>query len=109
MVFERLAAQRLGGADEVVHAAGLFVLLEANGMVTVAVGLDARRPEAVVDVDGGEGDGLDRIIAGRAADACCSLRWRAATGRAAAARTAIAFISFSIVSMTSHPKESLPR
>ena len=63
VIFERLAAQRLGGADEVIDAAGLFILLEREGNGDRAIGLDARRPEAVVDVNGGERNGLDGIIA----------------------------------------------
>jgi hypothetical protein len=51
----------LAGAGEVIDAAGLFVLLER---ARDGDGADARRPEAVIDVNGGEGDGPDRVIGG---------------------------------------------
>src|ERR1019366_9259410 len=64
LVLERLAAEGLGGTNEVVHAAGLLVLAEGKGNGDRAVGLDARGPESVIDdVDGGKGHRLNRIIA----------------------------------------------
>ena len=63
MFVERFAAQRLGGADEVVDAAAQLALLEGERDRLGAVGLDPRRPEHVVEVDGGERHRLDGIVA----------------------------------------------
>src|SRR5262249_35073534 len=63
LVFERLTAKSLGGADKIVDAPGLFVFAECERNGDRAVDLDPRRPESVVDVDGGEGYRLDRIVA----------------------------------------------
>jgi hypothetical protein len=63
LIGEGLAAQHHGGAVEVADAAGLLVLFEGEGDGDGAVDLDARRPEEVVEMDGGEGDGLHRVVA----------------------------------------------
>src|SRR5204863_6073990 len=52
MVLEGLATKGFGGAEEIVDAAGLFILLESEGDGDFAVGLDAGRPEGVGDMDG---------------------------------------------------------
>jgi hypothetical protein len=62
-VRERLAAQRGRGADEVVDAAREFALLEREGDADQPVGLDLRRPELVVEVDGREGHRLHGVVA----------------------------------------------
>ena len=59
----RLAAERLRGALEVVDAPGLLALLEGGGNRHLAVRLDARRPEHVVQVDRRERHGLDGVVA----------------------------------------------
>ena len=64
VILKWLAAQRLGSANEVVDAPGLFVFLECERNGDFAIDLDARRPESVVDVDGGEGNRLNRIVTG---------------------------------------------
>ena len=46
VVLERLPAQRLGRADEVVHAAGLFILLERERDRDRPIGFDPRGPES---------------------------------------------------------------
>src|ERR1017187_1808736 len=64
VVVERLARKRLGGADEIIDASGLLIFLKGERDGDGAVGLDAGRPESVVDMDGGEGYRSHRIIAG---------------------------------------------
>ena len=64
-VLEPLTAQRPGGADEVVDAAAQLALFEGKRNRLDAVGLDARRPEHVVEVDSSEGYRLDGIVAVR--------------------------------------------
>jgi hypothetical protein len=61
----RLAAQRLRRALEVVHASRLFTLLEGRGDRDLAVGLDPRRPEDVVQPHRGERHRLEGILARR--------------------------------------------
>ena len=53
------------GLAEVVHPPGLLVLVQGEGHRGGAVGLHLRRPENVVDMDPGEGHGLDGIIGSR--------------------------------------------
>ena len=60
-----LAAQRHRGALEVVDASRLLALLERGRDRDLAVGLDARRPEDVVQLDGREGHRLDGVVVRR--------------------------------------------
>src|SRR5687768_10891892 len=59
---ERLTAQSLRGADEVVDPAAQLALLERKRDRLDAVRLDPRRPEPVVQMDRREGNRLDGII-----------------------------------------------
>jgi hypothetical protein len=63
LVGERLAPQDRGGALEVVDALRLLALLEGERHAHRPVGLDARQPERVRQVHGGERHRLDRIVA----------------------------------------------
>src|SRR5215470_12879309 len=65
LVLERLASERRGGALEIIDALRLFALLEGKGNGHRPIDLDARRPEDVVEMDGGERHRFDRIITGR--------------------------------------------
>ena len=65
LVTVRLAADGGGGALKVGDAPRFFTLLEGEGDGNAAVDVDARRPELIVEVYGGERHGLDRIIARR--------------------------------------------
>src|SRR5262249_12162682 len=51
-----------GGALEVIDALRLLTLLESEGNGHRPIDLDSRRPEDVVEMDGGERHRLDRII-----------------------------------------------
>src|SRR5215510_10907541 len=62
LVLESLASERRGGALEVVNALRLLALLEGEGNGHRPIDLDARRPEDVVEMDGGERHGFDGII-----------------------------------------------
>src|SRR5216684_2531257 len=64
VIFKRLAAKRLGSANEVVDTSGLLVLLECERNSNLAIDLDARRPESVVHVNCSEGHRFDWIVAG---------------------------------------------
>src|SRR5207244_10596769 len=51
-VGESLAAKRRARAQEVVQTSGLLVLLEGKRDSNLAIGLDTRRPEGIVKVNG---------------------------------------------------------
>ena len=71
-VLERLVAERLRRPDEILDATGELALLERERNRLGAIGLDARRPEHIGEVNGGEGHRLDGIVApGRCAARCC--------------------------------------
>ena len=57
-----IAAQHRGGALEQLDAAGQLALLERRRNARGAIDLDARRPELVVQMHGGERHRLDRIV-----------------------------------------------
>ena len=61
LVGERLAAEHVGGANEIIDVAGFFELREGGGDGRLTIQFDARSPEIVVKMNGGEGDGLHRI------------------------------------------------
>src|SRR5262245_51241942 len=65
LVRELFAAQRLGRTVEVVHPPGFLALLESERNGHETVGLNARGPEDVIEMNGGERNGLDRVIVGR--------------------------------------------
>src|ERR1035438_6746696 len=65
VILEWNPLQRLGRATKVVHAPGLLFFLKCERDGHRAIGLDARRPEIVVDVNGCEGNRLHRVIARR--------------------------------------------
>src|SRR5262252_1167900 len=62
LVLESLASERRGGALEIIDALRLLTLLEGKGNGHRPIDLDARRPEDVVEMDGGERHRFDRII-----------------------------------------------
>ena len=68
----RVAAQHRGGALEQVDAAGQLALLERRRNARGAVDLDARRPELVVEMHGGERHRLDRIVGLGGARGCAN-------------------------------------
>ena len=57
-----LGLQQAAGDGEVVDPPRLLALLEDGRDGDPAVGLDARRPEAVADLDGGERNGRDGVV-----------------------------------------------
>src|SRR5262249_40339944 len=64
VILEGLAMERLCGADEIVDASCLFILLEGEGNCDSAIGLNLRSPESVIDVNGNERHRLDGVVAG---------------------------------------------
>ena len=81
-VLERLVAERLRRPDEILDATGELALLERERNRLGAIGLDARRPEHIGEVNGGEGHRLDGIVApGLCAERCQWRRLRRHRGR----------------------------
>ena len=60
----KFAGHEPGGFGEVFNAAGFFAFLEVIPNRGDAIGFEARQPESVGDVHGGERDWLERVVWG---------------------------------------------
>ena len=62
LVPERFTPERGARAQEIVNASCFLALLEGERDRHCPIDFDARRPEVVAKMDGGEGHGLDGVI-----------------------------------------------